>query len=66
MRDIVTPSAGLTSEQLAEQLNLKPQTLRAALCRDGAYFGVRPVKLPNRRLVWPHDSVSRLMGGAQS
>lgn len=58
---ITTPAHGLTTDQLAAQLNIRPQTLRAALCRDGAYFGLRPVKMPNRRLMWPTDAAQRLM-----
>lgn len=51
---------GITTEQLAGQLHLKPQSLRAALCRDGHYFGVRPRKLPNGRLLWPDDAFHKL------
>ncbi len=53
----------LSTEQLAERLGIKPQTLRAALCRTGAYFGVRPVKAKNRFLRWPADAVERLSAG---
>lgn len=61
---------GITTEQLATLLHLKPQSLRAALCRDGHYFGLRPRKFPNGRLIWPDDAVKRLttpqkQGGAQ-
>ncbi|WP_323012526.1 hypothetical protein [Castellaniella sp.] len=59
---ITIAAQGLTTDQLAAQLQIKPQTLRAALCRDGAYFGVRPHKMPNRRLLWPVDAAARLMG----
>ncbi len=51
---------GISTEELASQLRLKPQSLRAALCRDGHYFGLRPRKLPNGRLLWPADAVERL------
>ncbi len=44
-------------------LHIRPQTLRAALCRDGHYFGIRPVKLPNRMLAWPADAIDRLLNG---
>ena len=49
----------LSTEDLAERLGVKPQTLRAAFCRQGHYFGIRPVKLPNRMLRWPADTVER-------
>lgn len=51
---------GITTEQLAGQLHLKPQSLRAALSRDGHYFGLHPRKLPNGRLLWPDDALKKL------
>lgn len=50
----------LSTETLAQSLGIKPQTLRAALCRNGHYYGIRPVKLPNRLLLWPADALERL------
>ena len=52
-----------STEQAAAVLHVRPQTLRAALCRDGHYFGIRPVKLPNRMLVWPCEAIDRLTTG---
>ena len=51
---------GLTTSALAAQLHLRPQTLRAALCRVGHYYGVRPARLANGRLIWPDDALERL------
>jgi len=51
---------GLTTEQLAAQLGLKAASIRSALCRDGHYFGLRPRKMPNGRLIWPADPTDRL------
>ncbi len=59
--DDVRPS--LSTEELAKGLGIKPQTLRAALCRNGEYFGIRPVKAKNRFLRWPADAVERLTAG---
>jgi hypothetical protein len=56
----------LTTEQLAEKLHVKPNTVRSALCRTGSYMGIRPVKLPNRFLAWPDDAVERLVAQSQS
>ena len=53
----------LSTEELAKGLGIKPQTLRAALCRNGEYFGIRPVKAKNRFLRWPADAVERLTPG---
>ena len=52
-----------STEEAAAVLKVKPQTLRAALCRDGVYFGVRPVKRPNRFLAWPADQIDALARG---
>ena len=49
-----------TTENLAARLGVKPQTLRAAISRDGSYFGIRPSKYPNGRLCWPEDAVDSL------
>lgn len=51
----------LTTEELAEQLRIRPQTLRAALCNNGTYFGVRPTKCPNGRLLWPTDAAQQVL-----
>lgn len=53
----------LTTEKLAAEIGVKPQTLRAAICRQSHYFGLRPVKCPNGRLLWPADAVERLTAG---
>lgn len=58
---------GITTEQLAAPIGVKPQTIRVRLCQTGSYFGLTPQKLPNGRLLWPADSVERLLsvrGGA--
>jgi len=53
----------VSTETLADKLGIKPQTLRAALCRNGHYYGVRPVKMPNRMLRWPADAAARILAG---
>lgn len=53
----------MNTEQLAAALHLKAQSIRKRFCQTGAYYGVRPVKLPNGRLMWPADSIARLSGG---
>ena len=54
---------GFTTEALAEGTGHKPQTLRAAYCKNGHWCNVVPVKLPNGRLLWPSDSITRLTAG---
>jgi|TARA_R100000501_G_scaffold17400_1_gene32367 hypothetical protein len=53
--------SGLTTEELAAPLGMKPQSIRVRLCQTGSYFGLRPQKLPNGRLMWPADSLERLL-----
>ncbi|MBC9070949.1 hypothetical protein IAI53_03140 [Thauera sp. CAU 1555] len=52
-----------STEEAAALLKIRPQTLRAAVCRDGHYAGIRPHKLPSRFLAWPAADVERLLSG---
>ncbi|WNC90607.1 DNA-binding protein [Paraburkholderia sp. FT54] len=54
----------LTTDELAERLNVRARSIHKRYSQTGAYFNVRPVKLPNRRLCWPMDSVEQLTGVA--
>ena len=53
----------ISTERMAEVLGMRPASIRAGLCRNkGAhYMGLRPIKLPNRRLLWPADDVEHLV-----
>lgn len=54
----------ITTEKCAHSLGVKPQTMRAGLCRKGHYLGMRPlVKLPNGKLLWDAAEVERLLSG---
>lgn len=60
----------ISTEELAIQAITTPGTIRVRLCKTGSYFGIRPKKLPNGRLLWPSDSINQLIekagnGGAQ-
>jgi len=56
----------ITTETLSLKLGgrPRPQSIRAALCRNGHWCGLRPTKLPNGMLGWPDDSIERLLAGA--
>lgn len=54
----------LTTEEAADLLGLRPQTLRKAYSSDGCYFSVVPKKAANRRLYWKADLVRSLIEGA--
>lgn len=55
----------MTTEQLATLLFILPQSIRKRFCETGAYYCLRPVKLPNRRLIWPADSIEQLSKAAK-
>ena len=59
----VTTTRTLSTDKAAAVLHIRAHTLRAAHCRDGAYFGVRPIKAPNRMLFWPAEQIERLIAG---
>ena len=45
------------TEQFAAANGVKGASVRSRLCREGSYFGVKPHKLPNGRLLWPVDDL---------
>ena len=51
----------LSTAELADLLHVRPETIRRAYCLQGAYMGLRPIKLPNRKLLWPADAAERLL-----
>ena len=51
----------ISTEELARQAVTTPATIRVRLCKSGSYFGIRPKKLPNGRLLWPSNSLSLLL-----
>lgn len=57
------PAAKITTEEFATALRNRPQSIRAGLCRNGHYLGLRPVKLPNGKLLWDAAAVERLLSG---
>ena len=61
--DIASILRNYSTEEAAAALKVRPQTLRAALCRDGHYFGLRPVKCRNRFLLWDAAAVEALAAG---
>lgn len=48
-----------SAEQFAALNKVKPQSVRARICRTGSYFGVVPKKLANGRLVFPAVQVAK-------
>ncbi|MDN5872308.1 MAG: monooxygenase [Nitrococcus sp.] len=56
---------GISTAQLAAAIGGKPESIRVRLCRDGSYYGIRPARLPSGRLLWPADTVDRLLVAAR-
>ena len=59
----VRPGEKISTEEMAALLRILPQTARAGLCRSGHYLGMRPVKLPNKKLLWDAAEVAMLLSG---
>ncbi|WP_156437266.1 DNA-binding protein [Burkholderia sp. RF2-non_BP3] len=57
----VTDSEFLTTREFSAIVRTKPAHIRRVVERDGEYLGVRPVKLPNQRLLWPAQHVRALL-----
>ena len=61
--NVITRPRKLDTAEAADLLRIRPQTLRRALCLQGHYFGMRPAKLPNGRLLWDAADLDRLTAG---
>jgi hypothetical protein len=48
---------------LAKLTNYKPDSIRTALWRNGHFQGIKPIRTPSGRLLWPADAVERLLSG---
>jgi hypothetical protein len=46
------PDRPVPTSTMAELLDVKPDTLRRALCINGHYLGLTPIKMTNGRLLW--------------
>ena len=51
----------LITKELAARLRVEPQTVRKQYSKTGSYCGLRPMQLPNRRLLWPEDALEQLV-----
>ncbi len=48
---------------LARLIGYKSASIRTAVWRNGHFNNIKPIKLPNGRLLWPADAVERLTAG---
>lgn len=58
---IQKPITACTTEEFAMHLGVLPSTVRRAHCLQGHYCGIKPIKLPNRILLWSVDSLEQLL-----
>lgn len=56
----------LTTEDVAAMFSVKAESVRGALSRKGHYYGIKPHKLPNGRLVWSADEVQKALGSTKN
>lgn len=61
-----TQLTGLSTNDLARAIGGKPASIRVRLCEKGSYYGLVPKRLPSGRLLWPGDSVERLLAAAEA
>uniref|UniRef100_A0A486XIN2 DNA-binding protein n=1 Tax=Rheinheimera sp. BAL341 TaxID=1708203 RepID=A0A486XIN2_9GAMM len=66
MQQTTALSLYISTEQFAETIHGKPSTIRTRLCKTGSYYGIKPIKLPSGRLLWPADAVQSLINGEEA
>jgi hypothetical protein len=47
--------------EFGDAFGVKSQSVLKRYSQTGSYFGILPVKLPNRRLAWPLAEVEKLL-----
>lgn len=61
--NVINRPRKLDTTEAAERLRIRPQTLRRALCLQGHYYGMKPTKMANGRLLWDSADLDRLTAG---
>ena len=52
-----------TTKEAASVVHQKPQTLLKHYCEKGHYYGIKPIKLPSRLLLWDMAAIEALLNG---
>jgi len=55
-----------TTRKLAAIYGVEVDTIRRNLCTKGHFLGLKPIKLPNTRLLWPLVTPDELVKGGES
>ena len=58
-------SESLNTKELGAFFRVVPDTIRRAYCVNGHYLGLKPSKLPNKRLLWSRAEALKVAGGDQ-
>ena len=53
LRAIYPDREMLTTSELAKAFSVRPETVHRSHSMQGGYLGLTPIKLANRRLLWP-------------
>lgn len=51
----------VSTKEFAYILGCTAESIRVRLCKSGSFLGIKPKKLPNRRLLWPINSINSLL-----
>jgi hypothetical protein len=51
----------ISTKEFASLFRVDSQTIRRGYCVNGHYMGLKPVKLPNGRLLWPENEAHKLI-----
>lgn len=62
MKEATDQKQFLTTSKFSEIFGVKPDTVRRNLCVKGHFLGIKPLKLPNNRLLWPAITPDQLEG----
>lgn len=62
MLDIYEYRDGISTTRLSEIALTTPGNVRVRLCQTGSFYGIKPLKLPSGRLLWPANALERLAG----
>lgn len=62
--DALAENYRLSTDEYAAQNLVQSQTVRKQFSATGSYFGVRPIRLPNRRLLWPDNTIVNLVAAS--
>ncbi len=55
------PPQHLSTNEFADELGVKPHTVHRSHCEKGHYLGIKPIKLPNGRLLWLTAKIDKLL-----